>query len=69
VAHENCARDHKLHDRFKENTFREKQNVNCINEELASGEEAEVCVAEWVDTPRDKLISCSFLKPNAVKKG
>jgi hypothetical protein len=27
-----------------------------------------VCVAEWVDTPRDKPITCSFLKLNTAKK-
>jgi hypothetical protein len=25
-------------------------------------------VALWADTPRDKLISCSFLKPSTVKR-
>jgi hypothetical protein len=25
-------------------------------------------VAEWVDTPKDKLISYSFLKPNTGRK-
>jgi hypothetical protein len=25
-------------------------------------------VVEWVDTPKDKLISCSFLKPNTGTK-
>jgi hypothetical protein len=24
----------------------------------------EICVAEWVEKPGDKSISCSFLKPN-----
>jgi hypothetical protein len=27
-----------------------------------------VCVIKWVDTPKDKLISCSFLKPNPDRK-
>jgi hypothetical protein len=27
------------------------------------------CVAEWVDTPKRRSISCSFLKPNTNKKG
>jgi hypothetical protein len=67
-VHENRARDHRSHCRFKESTFREKQNINCVNDELASDEETEVCVAKWVDTPRDKLITYSFLKPNTAKK-
>jgi hypothetical protein len=41
--------------------------VNCVGDESASEEEAEVCVVEWVDKPRDKLISCSFLKPSTGK--
>jgi hypothetical protein len=70
VAHENRAKDQSSHGRFKENTFREreKQNVNCVSEESASDEEGNVCVAEWVDMPKDKPISCSFLKPNAIKR-
>jgi hypothetical protein len=43
--------------------------VNCVNDESASDEETEICVAEWVDTPKDKPISCSFLKPNNAKRG
>jgi hypothetical protein len=27
-----------------------------------------VCVAKWIDTPKDKPISCSFLKPNPSKQ-
>jgi hypothetical protein len=30
--------------------------------------DVEVCVAEWVDTPWGKPISCSFLKPNTSRK-
>jgi hypothetical protein len=69
--HENRARDHRSHGRFRENTprEREKQNVNCVNDESASDEGTEICVAEWVDTPKDKPISCSFLKPNNAKRG
>jgi hypothetical protein len=35
-----------------------------MDEEAADEEGNEICVAEWVDKPRDKPISCSFLKPN-----
>jgi hypothetical protein len=45
-----------------------KHNVNYIDEESTSDNEVEVCVAEWVDTPKDKLISCSFLKPIVSKR-
>jgi hypothetical protein len=72
IAHENHTEDQRLHGQFKENTFRErereKQNVNCVSEESASDEEGKVCVAEWVHMPKDKPISYSFLKPNAIKK-
>jgi hypothetical protein len=46
----------------------DKGNVNYMEESLASEEEEEVCVAEWVDTPGNKPISCSFLKYGAGKK-
>jgi hypothetical protein len=42
--------------------------MNCVDGEYASDGETKVCVAEWVDTPKDKPISCSFLKPNFGKK-
>jgi hypothetical protein len=42
--------------------------VNCGNDESASDEETELCVAEWVHTSRDKPMSCSFLNPNNQKR-
>jgi hypothetical protein len=59
VIHENRDRDNRSYGRFKDNNSGEKgkYNVNCVSEELTSDEEAEVCVVEWVDTPRDKLIA------------
>jgi hypothetical protein len=47
---------------------RERNHVNCVDGESANVDGTEVCVAEWVDTPMDKPISCSFLKPNTTKK-
>jgi hypothetical protein len=35
---------------------------------LASDDDTEICVVEWVDTPKDMPITCSFLKPNVTKK-
>jgi hypothetical protein len=60
VAHQNCAKDHRSYGRFKESNEREreKNHVNYVDEESASSGEAEVCVAEWVNTPKDKPISC-----------
>jgi hypothetical protein len=38
------------------------------DEGLPSDDEAKVCVADWVDTPKDKPIMCTFLKPGMGKK-
>jgi hypothetical protein len=56
----NHAKDHRSYSQFRENGSkeREKHNVNCIDEESTSRYEAELCVAELVDTPKCKLISC-----------
>jgi hypothetical protein len=35
-----------------------------MDKEADDEEGNEICVAEWVEKPRDKPISCSFLKPN-----
>jgi hypothetical protein len=68
VSHENRARDGKSYGRFKEGTTqeREKQTLNLVKEETNEDDDAEVCVAEWVDTPRP--VTCPFFKPNAVKR-
>jgi hypothetical protein len=70
VVHKNRAKDHKSFNQFKENNSREweKHNVNCADEESPSDSEAEICVAESVDTLREKPISCSFMKPNTSKR-
>jgi hypothetical protein len=70
VVHENCARDLRSYNRFRDSGSkeREKSHANCVEEESASDDEAEVCVTEWVDTSRDKLIPCSFLKINHGNK-
>jgi hypothetical protein len=38
--------------------------VHFLKEEANDEEGNEICVAEWVENPGDKPISCSFLKPN-----
>jgi hypothetical protein len=38
--------------------------VHFLEEEADDEEDNEICVAEWVEKPGDKPISCSFLKPN-----
>jgi hypothetical protein len=70
IIHENRARDHRSYSRFRDSGSkeREKSHVNCVEEESASDDDAEVCVTEWVDMSRDKPILCSFLKINPGKK-
>jgi hypothetical protein len=38
------------------------------DEEADDEEGIEICVAEWVENPGDKPISCSFLKPNGGRR-
>jgi hypothetical protein len=70
VIHENHPRDQKSYSQFRDGSHKErdKGNMNDLEEGSASEEEVEVCVAEWVDTPRDKPISCSFLRHGAGKR-
>jgi hypothetical protein len=37
--------------------------VGAVDGETLSDADAEVCVVEWVEAPKGKLVSCSFLKP------
>jgi hypothetical protein len=41
-----------------------KHHINFVDEEANDEDGNEIFVAEWVENPRDKPISCSFLKPN-----
>jgi hypothetical protein len=68
--HENRAKDQRSYSRFRDSSHKEgdKGNVNYLEESSASDDEGEVCVVEWVDTPGNKLISCSFLRHGAGKK-
>jgi hypothetical protein len=70
VMHENHANDQGSYSRFRDSNHKERDmgNVNCLEEGSASDDEGEVCVAEWVDTPRDKSISCLFLRHDASKR-
>jgi hypothetical protein len=42
------------------NRDKEKHHVNFVDEEADNEEGNEICIAEWVEKPRDKPISCSF---------
>jgi hypothetical protein len=39
-------------------------HVNFVDEEADDEEDNKICIAEWVEKPRDRPISYSFLKPN-----
>jgi hypothetical protein len=47
---------------------KEKSTVNCVEKEVSSDDDAGVCVAEWVDTAKEKPLACSFLRPSPGKK-
>jgi hypothetical protein len=42
--------------------------MHYVDDEVEHEEGNEICVAEWVEKPRDKPISCSFLKPNGGRR-
>jgi hypothetical protein len=42
--------------------------VHFLEDEHDDEEGNEICVAEWVDKPGGKPISCSFLKPNEGRR-
>jgi hypothetical protein len=42
--------------------------VHFLEEEANNEQDNEICVAEWVEKPEDKPISCSFLKPNRGRR-
>jgi hypothetical protein len=39
-----------------------------VDEEVGDEEGNEICVADWVEKPGDKSISCSFLKRNGGRR-
>jgi hypothetical protein len=66
LPYENCAK----YSQFRDNANKDKENhhVNFMDEEADDEEGNEICVVEWVETPGDKHISCSFLKPNGGRR-
>jgi hypothetical protein len=65
VAHENCARDARTHCRYRESgREKEKSSVGALDENVSNDEDTEMCVAEWVDMPKGKPVTCPFLKPS-----
>jgi hypothetical protein len=71
AIHENRARDQLSHSQFTDSNAwdKEKQGVNFVDEEASDNEsDAEIYMAEWVDMPKNKHITCSFLKCNSGRK-
>jgi hypothetical protein len=62
LLYENHAKSSRFRD--SANKDKEKHHVNFMDEEADDEEGNEICVAEWVEKPRDRPISCCFLKPN-----
>jgi hypothetical protein len=60
MVQENRAKEHKSYSRFKETSTKDKPGVNYVDEGSTSDEETEVCITEWVDTPKNKPLACSF---------
>jgi hypothetical protein len=64
----NQAKDNKSYSRFKEVGTKVKPGVNYVDEGSSDEVSYEVCVAEWVDAPRDKPLMCMFLRLSLGKK-
>jgi hypothetical protein len=62
--------NHAKSSRFRGSANKDKENhhVNFGDEEANDEEGNEICVAEWVEKPGDKPISCSFLEPNGGQR-
>jgi hypothetical protein len=71
TIHENRARDQRSQSQFRDNNTRdrEKQGMNSVDEEASNDEsDAGIYVAEWLDMPKNKSITCPFLKPISGRK-
>jgi hypothetical protein len=66
LPYENCAKSSRFWD--STNKDKEAHHVHFLEDEHDDEEGNEICVAEWVENPRGKPISCSFLKPNEGRR-
>jgi hypothetical protein len=64
--YENRAKSSRFRDSANKN--KENHHVNFMDEEADNEEGNEIYVAKWVEKPRDKPISYSFLKPNGGRR-
>jgi hypothetical protein len=62
LVHENWAKGQRVHGQYREMGTKDKPGVNCIDESSDIEEEMEVCITEWVESPKDKPLACSFLR-------
>jgi hypothetical protein len=62
--------NHAKSTRFRDNADKdkEKHHINFMDEEVDDEEGNEICISDWIEKPRDKSISCSFLKPNGERR-
>jgi hypothetical protein len=61
VGYESCGREHRSYGWFKENSSKDKSGVNFV-EDSVSEDDIEVCIAEWVDAPKDKPTPAQLAK-------
>jgi hypothetical protein len=66
LPYENHAKSSRFSD--SANKDKEKHHVNFVDEKADDEVGNEICVAEWVEQPGDKPVSCSFLKPNGGRR-
>jgi hypothetical protein len=71
LSRENRAKDGRSYRRFKDSSSqdKEKHSMSYVDGEAKSEGDNEICVAECVETFKDKPISCLFLKPNGEGGG
>ena len=72
LAQENRARDVKQTTRFRDNKGKDKvaPTVSMVeyDSDSASDDDMEVCVAEWVHSPKSKPFVCPALRPTPARK-
>jgi hypothetical protein len=72
LAQQNRVRDVKQATRFRDNRGKEKvtPTVNIVeyDSDSASDDDMEICVAEWIQTPKSKPFVCPALKPTPTRK-
>jgi hypothetical protein len=68
LMNKNQARDSRTYNHFRDGgKDKEKGHVGLVDEDVTSDEESEVCIVEWIDAPKEKPITCTFLKPGLGK--